>query len=84
MTKNVKGELLSIIETPTVLLCKDYTPPEYCNNAKKYRKIKVRRVPNISVNLMSLILAQGGDLNSIEKFSSGDFLRFLQMSNIYT
>ena len=83
MKESIKQEIKNIIKTPTVLRCKDGRPIEY-KNSHKYRKIKVRNVNNISIRLMMFIAENGGDISSIQKFSSGDFASFLLLSRIYS
>lgn len=79
---NIKKELEDIISVPTVLVCKDGEPIEYANT-EGIRKIKVRKIDDISANLMMYIADKGGSVNSLEKFSSGDFSQFLSLSNVY-
>lgn len=82
MKEAIAKELEKIIEIPTVLVRKDNYPPEYVDS-KKYRKIKVRRVPYISPSLMYFLLQRRADFSLVEKFSSGDFEGFLTMGNAY-
>lgn len=82
MINKITKEIEDIIKTPTVLMCKNGMPIEYVNS-NPLRKIKKRDVKKVSVFLASYVCEKGGDIDSIKRFSSGDFNRFLSMSNIY-
>lgn len=83
ITEEIINELKNIIEIPTVLLDKEGVPIEYKNTRKK-RKMKIRKIDNISVHLLMFILENNGDASSIEKFSSGNFVSFLNMNRAYS
>lgn len=83
MTIEIEKELKEIIQIPTILLDKDGVPIEYKSSQKK-RKIKVRNLEKISVHLMMLIIKNNGDAESIERFSSGNFIGFLNRNRAYT
>lgn len=84
MLKTVEDEIKDIIEIPTVLLDRDGYPIEYKKSREK-RKMKIRTLKKpISIHLMMLTLQNGGDLSSLEKFSSGNYIGFLNMNRVYT
>lgn len=84
MNKDIENEIRDIIQIPTVLLDKDGYPIEYKKSREK-RKMKKRTLTKpISINLMVFTLENGGDLSSLEKFSSGSYIGFLHMNRAYT
>lgn len=78
----IDQEILSIIKNPTVIMCKDGTPIEY-RNTEGVRKIKSRDVEKVSIHLMTYVANKGGGRGSLEKFSSGDFPRFLSLYKMF-
>lgn len=83
LTDSMKKEIERIISIPTVLMCKDGLPIEYSNTVV-VRKVKSRSIGPISAPLLVYTASKGGSRDSIERFSSGDYGRYLSMSNIYT
>lgn len=79
----IDNEIKEIIKKPTVVMCKDGSPIEYRNTAG-VRKIKHRDIEDkLSVHLIMYVATKGGAKESLQKFSSGDFARFLSLYKIY-
>jgi len=79
--ERIKSQLLDILYIPTVLMNNEGTPIEYLDY-QKFR-VKKRNIKKISPSLGYFVLKRGGSIEALESFSSGDFLRYLQMNNIF-
>lgn len=83
MARTIEREIEEIISKPAVIMCKDGSPIEY-RDTEMIRKVKSRELNDISIKLIMYVAEKGAGKSSLEKFSSGDFSRFLSLYKIFS
>ena len=82
MSNKLNEEILEIIKIPTVRQIKCGIPIEY-KEAKGKRHLCIRRLDEVSIGLTSVIIKNGGNIDALKKFSSGNIKQYLNMNKVY-
>lgn len=82
MSNKLNEEILEIIKIPTVRQIKGGYPIEY-KEAKGKRHMCIRRLDKVSIGLTSVIIKNGGNIDALKKFSSGNIKQYLNMNKVY-
>lgn len=82
MKEKIREQIEELIKTPTVSISSNDLPIEYRDAIHK-RVHKKRDIPKIGVELAMFTIENGGQLEDLQKFASGDLVGFINRNNAY-